>query len=530
MNATTTGGAITLGNAGNIFNTANLTTGGSDNATLYDASALTIAGANVGGTLAVSGGSTIGQSGAIHAASLSATTINGAITLTNTGNTFANASLNTSGSDNASLYDASALNISGATVGGNLALSGGSTIRQSGAIHAASLNVTTTNGAITLTNTGNTFGPATLSTAGSDNASLYDASALTIASANIGGTLTLSGGSTIGQTGAIHASALSATTTNGAITLTNIGNTFGAVTLATGGADNASLYDAVDMSVASATVGGALNLSGGGAIGQTGAIQATALNVTTNGGAITLTNAANSFGTATLATAGTGNASLADATNLVIASAAIGGDLTLSGGGSIGQTGAIHAGALNVTTTGGPITLTNTANTFGPASLATSGSDNASLYDANDLVIANANIGGTLTLAGGGAIGQTGAIHAAALNATTTHGAITLTNSGNIFATATLATSGADNVSLTDASNLTIASATIGGDLTLAGGGSIGQTGAIYAHNLNVTTTGGAIMLTNAANAFDTATLATSGSDNASLTDAQALTLSLIHI
>ncbi len=415
------------------------------------------------------------------------------------------------------------MTVAGATVGGNLALAGGSTIGQSGAVHAASLNVTTTNGAITLTNAGNTFATATLSTSGTDNASLTDASALTIASANIGGTLTLTGGAGIGQSGAIHAAALNATTTGGAITLTNIGNTFATANLATGGSDNATLYDTSALTISSANVGGTLTLSGGSTIGQSGAIHAASLTVTTTHGDIALTNAANTIGTATLSTAGSDNAALADASALTIASANIGGALTLSGGAAISQSGAIHSGALNVSSTGGAITLTNTGNIFGDATLATSGSNDASLYNTQALTIASANVGGALTLSSGAAIGQSGAIHAATLNVTTTNGDITLANAANTIGSANLTTSGTDDAVLVDASALTLTGADIGGTLTLTGGGAIGQSGAIHAATLIVSTTSGAINLNSTTNAIGSANFATSGSDSATLYDSISL-------
>ncbi len=143
---------------------------------------------------------------------------------------------------------------------------------------------------------------------------------------------------------------------------------------------------------------GDLKLSANGAVTQTAAILAHSVNIATTTGAIALTNAANAFSIATLATSGADNASLADAIDLTITGANIGGNLALSGAGAIGQTGAIHSGALSVSTTGGAINLTNAANSFGAATLATSGADNASLYNADALTIANATIGGTCLL------------------------------------------------------------------------------------------------------------------------------------
>ena len=526
LNAITTNGAIVLTNSGNSFATVSLWTSGSDNATLFDSVNFVVSGANVGGALSLTGGGSIGQTEAIHAASLSATTTNGAIDLSNTGNAFATATLTTAGADDASLYDSAALSIVSATVGGDLTLAGASSIGQSGAIHAASLNVSTTSGPITLTNAGNSFGPLTVATGASGDASIYDAPNLVVASANVGGTLTLSSGGSISQTGAIHAGTLNATTTHGAITLTNAGNTFATATLATGGSDDASLYDASNLTVSSANIGGTLALSGGGSIGQAGAIHAAALNVSTTGGAIVLSNTANSFASATTATSGTDDATLYDASALSITSANVGGTLNLTSAGAISQAGAIHAAVLNVTSTGGAITLLNTGNAFNTASLTTSGAYDASLYDASNLTISGANIGGDLALSGGGSIGQSGAIHADALSVVTTHGSIALNNTGNTFNTLTVSTAGADDASFYNASALTVTSANVGGTLTLAGALALGQSGAVHAAALNVSTTGGDIVLTNTGNTFASATISTSANHDATLYDASSLIVS----
>jgi filamentous hemagglutinin family protein len=294
-----------------------------------------------------------------------------------------------------------------------------------------------------------------------------------------GGDLVLVADGPVTQSDAITAGSANVSTTNGAITLTNTGNTFNAATLSTSGTDDASLYDVSALTIAGATISGTLTLSSGGAIGQSGAITANALNVTTTNGAITLTNASNAFATATLSTSGSDDASLADASALTIAGATVGGDLTLSGGGAIGQSGAVTANALNVTTTNGAITLTNAGNAFGTATLSTSGSDDASLADASNLTIAGATIGGDLTLSGGGTIGQSGAISASGLNVTGS--SITLTDATNAVASANLATAG--DASLYDSTNLTLTSATVGGDLTLLTKG-----GLTFASSVQLTT------------------------------------------
>jgi filamentous hemagglutinin family protein len=267
------------------------------------------------------------------------------------------------------------------------------------------------------------------------------------------GNLTLTAAGDITQTAAIDPGAVTIVSTNGSITLTNTGNVIGTATLTATG--NASLTDTSNLTIAGANVGGALTLTDSGSIGQSGAI--TAASLTANGSTLAFTNAGNAIGTATLTA--TGNASLTDTSNLTIAGANVGGALTLTDSGSIGQSGAITAASL--TANGSTLAFTNTGNAIGTASLTATG--NASLTDTSNLTIAGANVGGALTLTDTGAIGQSGAITAASLTAN--GNTLAFTNTGNAIGTASLTATG--NASLYDTASLTLAQATAGGNLTL---------------------------------------------------------------
>ena len=469
------------------------------------------------GDLVLTASGPVTQTDAIVAGGIDIDATSGAITLTNAGNTFDMASLTTTG--DASLYDSTALTIAGATVGGTLTLSDAGSIGQSGAIDADTLNVTSKHGSITLTNTANTFSTATLSA--SKNASLYDASDLTIAGATVGNMLTLAGGGNIGQSGAIDADTLDVTASNGSVTLTNTANTFSTATLSA--SKNASALSTMRPDPHDCRRDCWRNMltlaDTGGNIGQSGAIDADTLDVTASNMAQSRADQHRQHIQHGDLVRVRRNASLYDASDLTIAGANVGKTLTLAGGGNIGQSGAIVAGTLDVAASNGSVTLTNTGNTFNTATL--SASKNASLYDASDLTIAGANVGKTLTLAGGGNIGQSGAIDAGTLDVAASNGSVTLTNTGNTFNTATLSAS--NNASLYDSSNLTIAGATAGNTLTLASGGTIGQSGAIDAKVLDATATNGAITLTDAGNAIGTASLSAKG--NVSLYDSKSLTV-----
>ena len=537
----TTSGDITLMNAGNGFGGLTIVTPG--NASLRHSSLLTIASANIGGTLTLRAGGSVNQSGAIVAAALDVAAglggngqtglqgpqPGGSVILGNTSNSFATLTVSTSSGNDATIADSHAVVIAGATVGGTFTLAGGGAVSQSGAIQAASLNVSTTAGAITLNNAGNSFGSLTASTHGSDAAAFTDSTAVSILGATVGGTLTVAANGAIGQTGAIQAGGLNVSTVTGGIVLNNAANAFGTLSVLTHGTDGANFFDSTAVSVAGATVGGTFLLNANGAIGQSGAIHAATLTVTSTGGAIALNNAGNAFGTLNVLTHGSDDASIADSTGLTVASASVGGALTINAGGAIGQSSAIHAASLNVSTTAGAIALNDTGNAFGGLSAVTHGTDDASVADSTGVTISGANVGGTLTLAANGAVGQSGAIHAASLNVSTAGGAIALNNTGNSFGTLNVLTHGADDASFADSTALTVASATVGGGLTLSGGGTIGQTGAIQAAALNVSTVTGAITFTNSANVFGPLTVVTHGGDNASF-NASLLTVASANV
>jgi hypothetical protein len=401
--------------------------------------------------------------------------------------------------------------------GGALTLLTGGNLTQTAAIVVGALDIDYGHGSVALTNSGNNFATLALTSSGTNGSTIYDGTALSLSASNIGGTLSLTTPGAITQSGAITAGGLDLTSTGGAITLANTGNAFDALTLSTSGSNDATVYNASDLVIGGADVGGTFKLTGAGTITQSGAIAAAKLDVTSSGGAITLDNTGNMFDALALATSGSNNATIYDGSDLAIAGADVGGTFALTSTGNITQSGAIWAGALDLTA--GTITLTNSGNGFATLTLATSGSNDATIYDGTGLDVAGANGGGKLTLVSTGPITQTGAITVARLNVSGSE--ITLGDTGNLFSTLTLATSGANDATIYDGSALGIGGATVGGTLTLTSTGAITQTGAITVNGLNLS--GGAITLSDTGNTFHTLTLATSGSNDATIYDSAAL-------
>jgi len=228
-------------------------------------------------------------------------------------------------------------------------------------------------------------------------------------------------------------------------------------------------------------------------------------------GAIELNNVGNNFsGPVSLTNKGAHNISIVDSNSLVLSRVSMsndGGALTVTTHGEVTQTGAIvtGTGATTINSGDGAITLNNAGNNFrGAVSLANTGANTIAIRDAGSLVLSSVSM--TPTAAGGlavttnGALTQTGAI-VTGTGATTINsgnGAVTLTNAGNDFrGAASLTSTGAGVISLTDEYDLTLGSLSVGGNLTARCSGSFvlgtGSVGGNLIVTAGASTTNGAI-------------------------------------
>jgi filamentous hemagglutinin family protein len=275
------------------------------------------------------------------------------------------------------LFNASTLNLSGAGASfflkatggtslgaaalgtGALNLVAGGPVTQSGTITATGLTLSTTSGAITLTNANAVAGTVQLS--GPAAVSFTNSVATSLGATSAGGTLTISSGGAISQSGAITAASLVATTTGGAITLANASNNVSGSAQFTGPAA-VSFTNLGAIGLGTTAAGGLLTLRAGGAITQSGTIAAVGLDVATTSGAIALTNTGNAV-TGMVQFNAPGAVGFYNTLGINAGAISAGGDLTLLAKGNINflknvqsNTGAITAVA------GWDGTTTNAAN------------------------------------------------------------------------------------------------------------------------------------------------------------------------
>lgn len=538
---------ITLNTAGNDFSTVAVTSG--NTVSLRDANSLILGTSTVSGNLTVQTAGALTQSGAlsVNGAGATSTFIAGAandITLSNSANDFTNLVI-TSG-NNVTLQDANALNFGAATstISGNLNVTTNGAITQSGTLTNSTAGRTATFSAgssndVTLNSATNNF--ATVSVTSANNATFQDSSAFILGTTSINGTLTLTTGGAITQSGALTAPTLIVKTLNNggsAITLGNAGNTPASIDLRvrnaadTGNANGPISYTGVaGFDVAAANTTGTVSLTAGGAITQSGSITGTTLTLNTPGD-ITLNNPANAFTTMTI-TSGD-DVILQDADAIALGTSTITGNLTLTAGGAITQSGAVTNNGAGVTATFAAgstnnITLNNAGNDFSTVAI-TSG-NTVSLRDANSLILGTSAISGNLTVQTAGALTQSGALTVNGAGATTTLTAgtandITLDNTSNDFTN--LVISSGNDVTLQDANalNFGAATSTVSGNLSVMTNGAITQSGALNVSVAGKTASFSAgsandITLSTATNNF--ATVAVTSANNATLRDTNAV-------
>ena len=153
------------------------------------------------------------------------------------------------------------------------------------------------------------------------------------------------------------------------ITLDNSANGFSTVAVNSG--NNVMLSDANALNLGASIVAGALNVTTGGPIGQSGALSV--IGATTLGagsGDITLNNPANNF--STLAISSANNVKLVDSNALDLGGSTISGALNIATSGPLTQSGPLMVIGTTILAAGAgnDITLNNPANNFSSVAVA----------------------------------------------------------------------------------------------------------------------------------------------------------------
>jgi len=406
-----------------------------------------------GNATLMSGGSITQTTGSILVGG-STSLVGGTILLTSSGNDFTGAvSITGTGSGNVAIADANGIILGTSSLGtGNFTVAAGGSITQSGAVvqSAGAGQATfqsTGGGAITLTNSSNDFtGPVDLETTAT--VAISDANSFVMKGGGGGGSspvsLTINANGTVSQSGAFGGSAPASVTINagsGNIVLNDPANNFTGNTSAavsTTGSVSFTNLDSGGINLAASGVGGALSLTSGGPITQTGAITVGGAS-TINAGANPITlNAANDFlGTVNLTGS---NVSITDVNSITLGALSVSGTLTIN---ALSTSFLSGFSATNFSFSGGNYTLAagtyslgGTTTVSSAATVTVSGATvNASTINVSGVLDASGSVTGSINLEPGGTLKGTGTIVGNVTNSagTVAPGASpgTLTISGN---------------------------------------------------------------------------------------------------
>jgi filamentous hemagglutinin family protein len=442
-----------------------------------------------------------------------------AITLTDSSNAFrGDVSLTTTGSGNASIsHQFIALQLGTSSVAGNLTVVSGSALTQSGALTVGGA-ANFTAGAATLdlqTNgTANSFG-GTVSLVGGATALINSSGALVLGGANVGGTLTVTAGGTISQTGAIVSGGLASFDPGGGagnIVLNNLANNFGhsaggGSTVVVGNVNNATIWNGNAITFGTSGVAGALAVRAAtGSIGQsagtTMSVGTTTSLTADSAGGVVFNSTGNDFvGAVSVTTAAGWGSTIRTSADLHLGTIAVGGAFSAFAGSGIDQAVAMSiGGGSSFSSTTGTIDLSNTGNIFGgPVAITAAGNVAVAATGALTFNTVSIGSGGIFTVSAGGNIDQTGSVTVAGTTSVTSvGGSIDLSLGSNDFTGAVELSNGGNNaIALAATGELLLGNVsggggginiTSGGNLLKSSGTSIVQSGGSGAIVLTSTT------------------------------------------
>lgn len=493
---------ITLNNAANNFGTVAITNG--NNVSLTDLNALVLGASTVSGTLDVTTNGALTQSGTLLVTGLTTLTAGAAnsITLSTATNDFS--TVKVISGNNVNLRDTNSLILDAITAAGTLTVTTNGALTQSGIITATGATTLAVGAAnnITLNNASNNF--STVGTTTGNNVVLTDINGIILSASTISGTLDVTAGGTISQSGiltiagtptftvttplsdillATFANVFTITpvfTNNGNIRDLGLRRSLASATipvLPTGMRNLTLIFDNAAMTLPALTLTGTLTTTANGAITQSGALVVPGITTLASGAAnnITLNNPTNDFSNVTITNGN--NVTLVDANALVLGASTVSGTLDVTTNGALTQSGTLVVTGLTTLTAGAAnsITLNTATNNFSTVKVISAA--NVNLRDTNALILNAVTAGGTLTVQTNGALTQSGAITATGLTTLIAGAAnnITLNNTSNDFSTVSV-TSG-NNVNLVDTNALALSTSAVSGTFDVTAGGSITQSG-----------------------------------------------------
>ena len=510
---TSTGQAITLDSSASTFGGTLAVIGSNVAVRDSDLNGVALATSTMSGTLAITAGGDITDSGTITAVGATFNAGTADITLDNVNNVLSGGSVSLIGTD-ATLTPttgSTTIDLGTVTLAGDFILTTADAVSDSGTVSVigtVTINATAANNII-LNSAANTFGTLVLT---GNAVTIVEAAATDLGATTAAGGLTVTSSGAITDSGTIVVTgATSLTATGSSITLDSATNTFSAGLTLTG-SDITIVDSDTDTALTAVTATGAFTVSNTGAAGSitdAGTISVGGLaTISKTNGAVILDSATNSFGSIGVTANDDSTIVEKNATNL--AASTISGttkNLSVTSGGAVTDSGNISVtGTTTIATPigAGAITLDSTGNVLA-GDLILTGS-NVAVTNSTATVIGATTALGTLSVTSNGAVTQTGTVTSG--GATTISAAtfnITLASASNNFGS--IAVVGA-NVSIVENSATDLAASTVSGTFGLTSGGQVTDSGTLaITGTVTISAAGFDITLDGSASTFGTLVL-----------------------
>jgi trimeric autotransporter adhesin len=495
--------------------------------TIVDTTAFDLGALTTTGNLSVTAGGAVAQSGALAITGTTTVSASGFnVTLGDATNNFVGA-VGVTGAI-VSVVDAGDLVLGASTVSGTYAATAtaGGDITNTGALAiTGAATFTAANGqSITVANASNNFSSTVTFSSGGTllNVSVLDTTTIDLAALSVSGTLTVSSGGDITQSGALTVAGISSFTstgTNNDILLSTTTNALtGAVSLATAGTTGDVTIDngTTALNLGTVTANGNLSVTGGGGISDSGVITVAGtslFNSDVTGQTITLDSANAMTGAVSITHTGAADVAIDNGTTaLNLGTVSVGQNFSATSGGVISDSGVITVagtgtfitdvndidivldsanaitGALTFTTqtaggNGADVTLNNGSTAISLAAFTTEGNLTLTTTNAAAFDVQAHTVNGNLAVTTGGAITQTGALTVSGTSGFTAGaaGAITLSTTTNALTGAvSLANSGAADIAIDNGTTaLNLGTISAGQNFSATSGGGITDSGVI---------------------------------------------------
>jgi len=366
------------------------------------------------------------------------------------------------------------------------------------AVVAGITGITATNGLgtlfdVTLDNPANNFATVLINAA--NNVTLADATGINFGTSTVSGNLILTSAGAVTDSGVVQVAGTT-TLTNGAlndITFDNADDFVGAISIVS--ARNVILNDTNALIFGASTISGTLGATAPTGMTQVGAITVAGVaTLNTATADVTLTNAANDFFTVGVTAAR--HVSLRDANAIDLGASTLTGNLSVQGGGLVGNditdSGALSvAGTTTLTAGAANVTFDNANDFVGAVSVVSA--NNAIFNDVNAFTLGPATLAGSLTVTAAGLIDDAGVITVPGTTTLTAGAAnnIDWNDFGHNFVGVVSVVS-ANDALFNDVNAFTLGPATISGNLTVTAAGLLDDAGVIAVTGTTSLTAGAA--------------------------------------